>query len=66
MDWRQRERRRDQLRNRKGEIQATGLARPNDKEAAILMTLLPGSFTAIVSGKNGETGIALIDVFDAF
>ena len=50
----------------KTEIQATGLAPPNDKEAAILTTLPPGSFTAIVSGKNGETGIALVDVFGAF
>jgi len=48
------------------EIQATGLAPPNDKEAAVLTTLPPGSFTAIVSGKNGETGIALVDVFNVF
>ncbi len=48
------------------EIQATGLFPPNDKEAAILTTLPPGTFTAIVSGKNEETGIALVDVFDAF
>jgi len=48
------------------EIQATGLAPPNDKEAAVLTTLPPGSFTAIVSGKNGGTGIALVDVFNAF
>ena len=48
------------------EIKATGLAPPNDKEAAILRTLPPGNFTAIVSGKNEGTGIALVDVFDAF
>ena len=48
------------------EIQATGLAPPNDKEAAILTTLPPGNFTAIVSGKNGETGLALVDVFLSF
>jgi hypothetical protein len=52
--------------SQENEIQATGLAPPNDKEAAILTTLPPGSFTAIVSGKNGETGIALVDVFDSF
>jgi sugar lactone lactonase YvrE len=52
--------------SQESEIQATGLAPPNDKEAAILTTLSPGSFTAIVSGKNGGTGIALVDVFDAF
>jgi len=48
------------------EIQATGLAPPNDREAAILATLPTGNFTAIVSGKNGETGIALVDVFHSF
>jgi hypothetical protein len=52
--------------SQENEIQATGLAPPNDKEAAILTTLPPGSFTAIVSGKNGETGIALVDVFNVF
>jgi hypothetical protein len=52
--------------SQESEIQATGLAPPNDREAAILTTLPPGSFTAIVSGKNGETGIALVDVFDSF
>ena len=52
--------------SQENEIQATGLAPPNDKEAAVLTTLPPGSFTAIVSGKNGETGIALVDVFNAF
>ena len=52
--------------SQESEIQATGLAPPNDKEAAVLTTLPPGSFTAIVSGKNGEIGIALVDVFNAF
>jgi sugar lactone lactonase YvrE len=52
--------------SQESEIQATSLAPPNDKEAAILTILPPGSFTAIVSGKNEETGIALVDVFDAF
>jgi hypothetical protein len=52
--------------SQQSEIQATGLAPPNDKEAAILTPLPPGRFTAIVSGKNAETGIALVDVFDSF
>ena len=52
--------------SQESEIQATSLAPPNDNEAAILTTLPPGSFTAIVSGKNGETGIALVDVFNVF
>jgi hypothetical protein len=52
--------------SQQNEIQATGLAPPNDREAAILTTLPTGNFTAIVSGKNGQTGVALVDVFHSF
>jgi hypothetical protein len=52
--------------SQQNEIQATGLAPPNEREAAILTTLPTGNFTAIVSGKNGETGVALVDVFHSF
>jgi len=46
------------------EIQATGLAPQNDLESAVIVTLPPGSYTAIVSGNNGGTGIALAEVYD--
>ena len=52
--------------SQQNEIQATGLAPPNEREAAILTTLPTGNFTAIVSGKNGEMGVALVDVFHSF
>jgi hypothetical protein len=46
------------------EIVDTGLA-PNDPlEAALLLTLDPGAYTAIVRGANGGTGIALVDAYD--
>jgi hypothetical protein len=45
------------------EIQSTGLAPPDDRESAILMTLVPGNYTTIVRGKNG-TGIGLVEVYD--
>jgi hypothetical protein len=51
--------------SQQNEIQATGLAPPNDREAAILTTLPTGNFTAIVSGKNGTTGIAIVEVYNA-
>lgn len=35
-----------------------------EKEAAILTTLNPGAYTAIVSGVNGTTGVALAEVYD--
>jgi hypothetical protein len=52
--------------SQQNEIQATGLAPPNEREAAILTTLPTGNFTAIVCGKNGEMGVALVDVFHSF
>jgi len=35
------------------------------KDAALLLTLAPGSYTAQVSGKSGGTGIGMIEVYDA-
>ena len=45
-------------------ITATGLAPPDDLESAILRTLAPGNFTAIVRGKNSTTGIGLVEAYD--
>ena len=39
------------------EIMGAGLAPSNDKEAALIATLTAGNYTAIVSGKNGGTGV---------
>ena len=46
------------------DIQATGLAPADPKEAAILMTLDPGAYTAIVTGKNAGTGVGIVEVYD--
>jgi len=40
------------------------LAPPNDLESAIVATLQPGSYTAIVRGQNNGTGIGLLEVYD--
>ena len=45
-------------------IQATGIPPTNDLESAILVTLNPGAYTAIVRGNGGGTGIALVEVYD--
>jgi len=45
-------------------IQSTGLAPPNDLESAILEDLQPGKYTAFLSGKNGTSGIGLVEVYD--
>jgi len=44
-------------------IQATGLAPTMDKESAILVTLDPGAYTAVIRGKNNTTGIGLVEVY---
>ena len=45
------------------EILAAGLAPQNNLEAAIAATLSPAAYTAIVAGKNGITGVALVEVY---
>lgn len=37
----------------------------NDAEAALVLTLPPGSYTALVSPANGTPGLGLVEVFDA-
>jgi hypothetical protein len=44
-------------------IEATGLAPTSDKESAILVTLDPGSYSAVVRGKGSTTGIGLVEVY---
>jgi hypothetical protein len=46
------------------EIQATGLAPTNDLESAILATLPPGNYTAVVKGVDNGTGVGLVEAFD--
>jgi len=46
------------------EIEATGLQPSNDLESAIVETLAPGAYTAIVQGKDGTTGIGLVEAYD--
>ncbi len=45
-------------------IKATGVAPTNAKEAAIVATLLPGEYTAVLNGKGGTVGTGLIEVYD--
>ena len=49
--------------SQQAEIQATGLAPSNDAESAIVQTLTPGNYTAIVRGKNDTIGVALVEVY---
>jgi hypothetical protein len=42
-----------------------GLGLPHQKESGFVANLLPGaSYTAILAGKNGGTGVGLVEVYD--
>jgi hypothetical protein len=45
------------------EIQQVGLAPTDPLESALLATLAPGDYTAITSGKDNITGVALVEVY---
>ena len=46
------------------EIEQTGIPPTEDKESAIVRTLAPGAYTAIVRGNGNSTGIAVVEVYD--
>ena len=54
-DWRE---------SQQGIISSTGLAPPDDREAAIFTHLATGAYTAIVQGKNGATGVGLVEAYN--
>jgi hypothetical protein len=45
------------------EIQASGLAPSDAREAAIEQTLSPGSYTAVVAGQNAGVGLGLVEIY---
>jgi hypothetical protein len=47
------------------EIASSGLAPGKDAESAIIWTLTPNqNYTAIVRGKDGQTGVGVVEAFD--
>ena len=50
--------------NQVSAIQNSGHAPTQPSESAIIATLPPGNYTAIVRGRNNTTGVALVEVYD--
>ena len=46
-------------------LETNHFAPSNDLESALVATLPPGSYTAAVTGKNGGTGVGLVEVYDS-
>jgi M6 family metalloprotease-like protein len=49
--------------NQEAQITAAGLAPADSRESAILGTLAPGAYTAIVRGNGNSTGVALVEAY---
>ncbi len=50
--------------SQQAEIEAATIPPTNDMESALVATLNPGAYTAILAGSGGETGIGLVEVYD--
>jgi hypothetical protein len=46
------------------EVQATGIPPSHDLESAIVKTLEPGAYTAVLRGQNNGVGIGVVEVYD--
>lgn len=49
--------------DQEAEILATTIPPADDREAAIVSTLSPGAYSAVIRGANGSTGVALVEVY---
>lgn len=50
--------------SQQAEIEATTIPPSNDLESAILRSLAPGAYTAVLRGKNNLTGIGVVESYD--
>ncbi|MFN2476157.1 MAG: hypothetical protein ABR526_07450 [Chthoniobacterales bacterium] len=53
----------DDWRTNEAQVQATGVPPMDERESALVADLPPGAYTAVVSGKGGTTGVALVEVY---
>ena len=53
-----------QIANAAASVGAFGWSNPQSADSALLVTLPPGAYTAQVSGAGGDTGVALVEVYE--
>jgi len=46
------------------ELRATTIPPTNDYESAVVKSLTPGNYTAVLAGKGGTTGVGVVEVYD--
>ena len=45
-------------------VSEVGLAPTSNKESALVATLVPGNYTAILGGVNNTTGVGLVEAYN--
>jgi len=50
--------------SQQAEIEATGIPPNHHLESAIVRTLAPGAYTAVLRGRDNTTGMGLVEVYD--
>jgi hypothetical protein len=46
------------------EVEQSGLTPSDTRESAIIASLSPGNYTAVLSGANHTTGVGLVEIYD--
>jgi hypothetical protein len=54
----------DDWKSDQANVEATGIQPTNDKEAAIVRTLNPGTYTVVMRGKNNGSGVGVVEMYD--
>jgi uncharacterized repeat protein (TIGR03803 family) len=54
----------DDWKEHQAEVEATTIPPTNDLESAIVTTLNPGAYTAVLAGKDDGTGVGVVEVYD--
>ena len=53
-----------QTGSQEADIRASGIPPSNPRESALIITLGPGNYTALVRGAGGGEGIGLVEIYD--
>lgn len=51
--------------DQRSEIEGTPFQPGDDRESVIVATLVPGAYTALLTGKGGTTGVGIVELYDA-
>ncbi|HEY1791791.1 MAG TPA: immunoglobulin domain-containing protein [Opitutaceae bacterium] len=53
-----------EITNAAAQVGAFGWSTPTSHDSALLITLPPGNYTAEASGSSGDTGVAIVEVYE--